>query len=165
MIINNLDRQASHFDVVVQWVFDEWSPISPFETLASTRTALLQRAGEQRVPIAYVAQSPTGRPLGIVSLVECDYAPRNDLMPWVADMYVSPDNRNRGIGSGLVVYIETRANEAGFTNLFLITRHQRRFYERLGWTVLDQLHYQGESAVLMQRDLPTGPTRLIESTA
>ena len=154
MEINILEQDSPNFDVVAQWVFAEWGPISPFETLSSTRVAMSHRTGQQNLPCAFLAHSANGCPYGTVSLVECDYAPRGDLTPWVADMYVDPAYRNRGIGSALVGYLEQQARAGGISNLYLITRHQKHFYQQLGWTVLNELYYQEVVAVLMKRNLP-----------
>ena len=153
MEISNLDQHASHFDTVVRWVFNEWNPIPPFETPANTRAAMGQRTDQQRLPLAYVAVSDRGEALGTVSLVECDYSPRHDLTPWVADMYVASEHRKRGIGSALMVHLEERAKIAGIATLYLITRQQQHFYAQLGWEVLEPIHYQDVPAVLMYRCL------------
>ena len=156
MKIKNLDSQDAHFDTVVRWVFDEWSPITPYETLTSTHGELSQRSGAEIVPHALVAETADGNPLGTVSLVECDYAPRNNLSPWLADLYVAPEQRNRGVGSALVKQLELWALHNGIETLYLITRYREDFYRRLGWTLFEQLRYHGVKSALMRRELRDG---------
>lgn len=153
MKIKPLRTDAPYLDQVVRWLFDEWSPISPFETLTGTREALETRASGQGLPSTYVAEGEDNSALGTVSLVECDYSPRRDLTPWVADMYVAPERRNQGIGGELVRHCEMVATRAGIDSLFLITRARRTFYERLGWWVIDEIDYQDVTTALMRREL------------
>ena len=153
MKIKPLRTDAPYLDQVTRWLFDEWSPISPFETLAGTREALQFRAAGQLLPSTYVAEGEDDNVLGTVSLVECDYAPRSDLSPWVADMFVEPRQRNRGIGSELVRHSEMVAARAGIESLYLITRTRQTFYEPLEWQVIDRISYEGVTAALMRRGL------------
>ena len=153
MKIKSLRTDAPYLDLVGRWLFDEWSPIPPFETLAGTREALQTRAAGQLLPSTYVAEGEDDNVLGTVSLVECDYSPRSDLTPWIADMYVVPGQRNRGIGSELVKHSELVAERAGIDSLYLITRTRQTFYERLEWHVIDRISYEGVTAALMQRAL------------
>ena len=152
MKISPLQKHHRHFGVVAKWLFDEWSPISPFETFDGTLDALEARARGHLIPSTYVAEE-SGVPLGTVSVVECDFPSRHEWSPWLADMYVDPGSRNRGIGSALAIHVESLASEAGISELYLITRHQSRFYARIGWSVIERIQYQGEAAALMRREL------------
>ena len=148
-----LSSAASDIDVVARWLFDEWGMITPFESLASTHSALLERTRAAPLPRAFVVQAPNGVPVGTISLVACDFEPRKHLSPWVADTYVPPEERHRGIGAALVQGIEAYASAAGMTSLYLVTRHKSRFYEHLGWETMETTSYQGESAAVMSRNL------------
>ncbi len=153
MKIKVLQVDAPYLDVVVRWLFHEWSSISPFETLAKSREALEFRASGHLLPSTYVAEGEDGSVLGTLSLVACDYPPRSELTPWVADTYVATESRNCGIGSKLVNHAEFVATQAGIKALYLITRNRRTFYERLEWEVIEQVDYQEAPAALMCRKL------------
>jgi len=82
---------------------------------------------------------------------------------------VRPRHRRRGIGSGLLGWLEASALVAGISAIYLEVRARnasaRAFYEALGYRHVQRLpgYYQGrETALRMARDLwcpaPTGAT-------
>ncbi len=53
------------------------------------------------MPTTFVALKD-GKPAGSASLVNLDLSSRQELSPWLAAVYVSPEHRNQGIGAALV---------------------------------------------------------------
>ncbi len=96
-----------------------------------------QNFGQGPIPTALVAHDGE-RFLGTVSLIANDEESRPHYTPWVAALWVEPEQREQGIGAALV----EKATELGFSSganrLYLLAReHRRRYYETMGWTVLE----------------------------
>ena len=73
-----------------------------------------------RVPIAFVALDDDGGIVGTASLIFDDLEgdPRN---PWLASVYVPPEQRKKGIASALVRTVEDAARRLGYSRLYLFT--------------------------------------------
>lgn len=69
--------------------------------------------------------------------------------PWLAGLFVIPSFRHKGVGALLVRAAEHEAASLGVTRLYLYTPASRGFYERLGWSLIEQCQ------------LPTGPVALM----
>jgi GNAT superfamily N-acetyltransferase len=108
-------------------------------------------AGDE-LEAAFVAR-PRGQPIGSCLLVRNEIDPAHDLTPWLAGLVVEEGHRGRGIGAALVRTVEAHAIAAGVDTLHLYTWRARRFYETLGWTVVEPFEQDGEPMLLMSRQL------------
>lgn len=104
----------------------------------SLLTGLVQENfGTGPVPTALVAHEGD-RFIGTVSIIECDEETRPHYTPWVAALWVEPEDRRHGIGAALVDRAAEFAFKAGADRVYLLSGpHRRSFYEGLGWTVLE----------------------------
>ncbi|NBJ09989.1 GNAT family N-acetyltransferase [Microvirga arsenatis] len=76
--------------------------------------------------------------LGTASLIACDQEARPHYTPWIAAVWVEPEQRSRGIGAALVKAATQAGLAAGASRLHLgASAHRRSFYEALGWSVLE----------------------------
>jgi predicted N-acetyltransferase YhbS len=73
-----------------------------------------------------------GTPVGTVALLRADLFSRQDLYPWMADLYVPPGHRDRGIGSALQDFVLEEAKKHGFDRIYLYTP-LKGYYEKKGW--------------------------------
>jgi len=62
-----------------------------------------------------------------------DIISRQDLYPWLACLFVNPENRNKGIAEQLLHHGLQETKNKGFESLFL-SSDLENFYERKGWT-------------------------------
>jgi predicted N-acetyltransferase YhbS len=77
--------------------------------------------------------------LGTVSIIACDEDARPQYTPWVAALWVEPEERHRAIGAALVDRAAEFAFGLGARRVYLLAGpHRRSYYERLGWSVLEQ---------------------------
>ena len=105
-----------------------------------------------RVPVVFVALDDADAIVGMASLTFDDLAgdPRN---PWLADVFVPPEQRGKGIASALVGTVETVARRFGYATLYLFTASAGPLYARLGWRALEQRDYRGERIQVMDKAL------------
>ena len=61
-----------------------------------------------------------------------DLISRQDLMPWLACLFVKVDHRNKGVAGSLLDHGLNEAKMKGFQKLYLYTDLEN-FYERKGW--------------------------------
>ncbi len=139
-----------HLPVVAGWIFDEWGAEMPGSTLQSTLADFSQHLNRDRIPLTMLALED-GQPAGTASIFLHDMETRHELTPWLAAVYVLPEFRNRGIGSGLVRAIEAAAKRLQLERLYLFTPDQEAFYARLGWTTIETAEYRNRSNVIMTK--------------
>lgn len=94
--------------------------------------------GAGPVPTTLVAHDGA-RFVGTVSVIACDEERRPDYAPWVAALWVEPEDRRRGVGAALVQRAVGLTLGTGAARVYLLSRERRRdFYEGLGWSVLER---------------------------
>ena len=93
-------------DTVAGWLWGFWGNARNYEFYRS----LVAHGSPEDIPLIYVAFLD-GAPAGSVALLRADLFSRQDLFPWMADLYVAPEYRSRGIGSALQDYILEKAVE------------------------------------------------------
>jgi uncharacterized protein (DUF952 family)/GNAT superfamily N-acetyltransferase len=73
--------------------------------------------------------------LGLATLVDDDGLPgATEPGPWLAAVFVVPEARELGVGSALIDHVVSRSRELGYSEIFLYTDHQQKWYEKRGWT-------------------------------
>lgn len=87
--------------------------------------------------------------VGSASIIDYDMDDRTELTPWLASVFVAPEQRRRGVGGDLVRHVMDRARHAGIATLYLFTPDRQRFYQRLGWHELEQTRYRGYPVTIM----------------
>lgn len=70
--------------------------------------------------------------IGCSALLTNDLVSRQDLMPWLACLYVAPEFRGRALGARLLAHGIEEARLLGFRSVYLFTDHAG-YYEKYGW--------------------------------
>jgi N-acetylglutamate synthase-like GNAT family acetyltransferase len=78
---------------------------------------------------------------------------RMNLSPWLAGVFVSPEQRRRGIGSALVQRVIEEATGLGVQRLYLYTPSAQQFYARRGWLLVERTSYRGVDVAVMSLDV------------
>ncbi|HSI39327.1 MAG TPA: GNAT family N-acetyltransferase [Xanthobacteraceae bacterium] len=130
-------RDAPHFaEAVADRVWRAWWQRHgvPKETLAARVAENFTSSG---VPLGLVAEHE-GRFLGTASLIASDMDQRPALTPWVAAVWVEPEQRHAGVGAALVEAAAQCAFRLGFTQVYLAaTPANAPFYLKRGWSLLE----------------------------
>jgi len=114
-----------------------------------TRDKVLEEMGRMEFYVYEV----NGRILGVAALEPR----RGEGVGFVWHVYVRPECQRRGVGTALMKRVEGRARELGLRRLQLIT-HERaywaiRFYERLGFRVINHVERAAWRDVLMEKTI------------
>ncbi len=150
MKIAHLADHPEFIPELAQLHFAEWSYLHPDETIEDKTRYLMSNCGRAGVPSFIIALEDTEL-IGSASLVEQDMDNREELTPWLADVFVKPEYRGRGVATSLVRRIEDEARSAGIVRLFLYTPDAAGLYRRLGWTVIETCEYKGAAVVIMTK--------------
>ena len=137
---------------VAAWGFAEWGYLNPGQTLEQRTIRIQGKMNVDRVPIAFVALGGDDGIVGTASLIFDDLEgdPRN---PWLASVYVPPEQRKKGIASVLVRTVEEAARRLGYARLYLFTSTAPKLYADLGWRALEQRDYRGDHIQIMDKML------------
>lgn len=141
-----------HVSTVAKWIMDEWGRESPGTTLEGLEERFCTHSNRSAVPMTLLAME-SDRPLGTASLVLHDMKDHQELSPWLAAVYVLPEQRGQGIGSKLVKVIELLSANLGVKQLYLFTPDREAFYARMNWAVLERTSYRDKDVVIMIKKL------------
>ena len=136
------------------WHYAEWGHLYPTSSQQDfadeLRACLTVKSGI--VPMTLLLVND-GQVIGTACILEQDMTINHHLSPWLANVYMVPAWRGKGLGYKLVSELMAHAQVLGLTKLFLFTCDQVNFYQRLGWTVLNEQNYQAETVAIMSKSL------------
>jgi len=149
--ILNLKDAPQYLMTLAQWHQNEWSHFNPGETVKQRIERMQPFFNDAFVPSTYIATDKNL--LGSAAIVANDMNSLSDLSPWLASVYVEPDNRCRGTGTFLVRHVMQQAKNNGIDMLYLFTPDKVNFYEKHGWEVIENETYCGQKVAIMQAKL------------
>ncbi len=153
-----LIKQPQWLPVIAEWQQAQWRLYSSSGTLEKRREKLEQHLSLGALPITFVAfwerlsasgSADISPPVGCVSLVTYRFSSVGVSTPWLANLYVQPELRRKGIGSQLVDFAVSHGYKLALPKLFLFTHDQRGFYESRGWRCLRQHTLNGQPVDVM----------------
>ncbi len=151
--IEDLSARIDLIPLLARWHFKQWGDLTGASTESDYKELLSRNASIHNLPLTLVAVSHS-KLLGSVNIVDCDMDIRPDLNPWLAQLYVMPTERRRGIGSALVLAAVERCQTLGFGYFYLYTSGTLpSFYERIGWTRREVVHYKEKDRAVMEMKL------------
>ena len=148
MKIEYLADNIALVPTIAHWHHEEWGYFNPGDSVEKRITNLQTHLGREQIPTTFISLSG-GILLGSASLVAHDMDTRMDLSPWLASIYVLPENRGQGIGTALVERVIEEAVELGIETLYLFTPDRKGFFASLGWSVVEHTEYREQKVVIM----------------
>lgn len=146
-----LGPSSPEISTCAKWRVDAFGHV--LETGVEAEKKSLEAFTSDQSGQAAVIAKLDGMLAGTCLLVRSELEPCHPVSPWLAGLYVAPEHRRHGIGRALVRSIEDQARRRGNSRLYLYTDSAIRYYERLGWTGVDQVDWKGSSTTLMAREL------------
>lgn len=123
------------------------------KSVADVVETVRARAVSDAIPLTMVAVE-CGVLLGSVTIKENDFAAHPELTPWIAGVFVLPEQRGRGIGSGLVLHAEKiAADQFGVEETYLYTGSASGLYAQLGYDVFETVDRGDKVLTLMKKRL------------
>ena len=133
---------------LAEWHQGQWGHLTGRDVETRIREFEPQ-LGSNRIPLTVVAFAE-GRPVGTASLLAHDMDTHPELTPWLASVYVAPEQRRQGTGERLCRRIVAEARRLGVPRLYLFTPDQAPWYARMGWHERVRETYRGEVVTIME---------------
>ncbi len=109
---------------------------------AQLQQVLTERTAVDTLPITLVLVKDEEL-VGAGSIKLTEPGTKEGLSPWLAGIYVKPQYRGLGLGRGIVLALEAKAQQLGVETLYLSADSAVDFYLSLGWQVLERLESLG----------------------
>ena len=156
-----LRQQPEFIHELAQWHQQEWRYSGrsvPITRRVQRLRSHLESNGLPNTWLALSTNSETHRSsnaslLGSVSLVDYVFQNSCDTSAWVANLFVVPEQRGKGLGAELLAFAEGQAEGLNLSRLFLFTPDHRDFYQSKRWAFVNQARVQGQWVDVMTKDL------------
>jgi len=149
--IEPLQNHIEHLPVLAAWHQQQWGSLNPAKSVESRIGEFQGHLGPGAIPSTWCAVQG-GELLGSASLIDCDLESRADLHPWLASVFVAPEHRSHGAGSQLVKKVMAAAAETSPGQLYLYTIAKEKWYQHLGWQIVERTEHNGHDIVIMSYD-------------
>lgn len=130
--------QINEADFVATNMAKEWGINK--DSFANMKSQLIKKVHIDELPITYVCKH-NGKIIASASLYRCDSVTRQDLTPWIANVYVELDYRKLGIAKALQDMVVNKAKELGYKQIFLWTG-LNGYYEKYGWDYIEDIYLE-----------------------
>ena len=152
MNIIDLRESSEAIPLLSGWHHNEWSYQNQQFGLEERTEQMQKHLCDDFIPSTYVAEEAT-EVLGSAAIVKHDMEIHLEYSPWLASVFVSPDDREKGIGSELVLHVMSQAKKNNVRNLYLFTPDKELFYSRLGWQIIHKELYRNIEITIMRMQL------------
>jgi len=136
---------------LAKWHFKEWGHLRPGDFVERRIICLTEASRHQEIPTVVIAFEDD-RLLGAAMLVANDMTTRPDLKPWIAGVFVASEQRGLGIGAALVQHVINEAKALQQPRLYLYTFSTEKYYQKLGWELVERTNYLGSEVTIMSYD-------------
>jgi predicted N-acetyltransferase YhbS len=153
--IESLTLESGLPAMIAAMQFANWGRSTGFNSAEEYERFLCEAARSPRLPAVLVARRGE-RYLGSVNLLVHEMTTRPTLSPWLAQLFVIAEERDRGVGATLVRACLTRFAELGFSRVHLYTAAATTlpaYYTALGWKTIEETEYLGKMRAVMAFDL------------
>ncbi len=150
MQLLNLLERPDLIPTIAQWHFTEWHALFPHKSIEDFAADLRESLQQDGLPQTWLLLDEQGEAAGTASLLLSDMTTNQDLSPWLANIYIHPLQRGKGLGKQVVLHVMNEARQRGLTTIYLFTEDQQAFYEKLGWELHHREFYENHWVAVMQ---------------
>lgn len=128
--VYELKDKFEHFERSVQMFWNQWGTEHNFKFYHDCMLHSIN--SNSNLPTFYIAIE-NELIFGTYALLRNDMISRQDIFPWLACLYVSPEHRGRKIGAQLLKHALLETQKRGYDKLYLCTDLDG-YYEKYGWS-------------------------------
>lgn len=104
-----------------------------------------------QLPLGLVAFDAAGQATGVCSIRSDAFEPYPDAGPWLRGLYVTPEQRGKGIAGQLIKAAELTAAQLSISKLYAATHSAAGTFERTGWLGFDQVSHEGQKLIIFAK--------------
>lgn len=151
MEIKSLKSCRCFLNEIADWHYHEWQHLYPADTIHDFIEDLKQSLADTAVPGTWVLMDEN-KPVGSASIVRHDMETNRHLSPWLANVFIKPEYRGKGLGRILINHVQEQARSIGVAEIYLFTENRSKLYKSLGWrTVKHEKYHQNDVEVMMMQ--------------
>lgn len=128
---------SENLDIMTKWMYNWWGKEEGY-TFEGVKCYMEHTFQKDRLPKTY-GLFHNGRIIGMFQFIYEDLDVRPDIYPWLANLYVDEEYRNKGMARILIQKVnEVAKTTLEFKELYLYTKHIG-LYEKFGWNYISEL--------------------------
>ena len=128
---------SENLDIMTKWMYNWWGKEEGY-TFEGVKCYMEHTFQKDRLPKTY-GLFDNGRIIGMFQFIYEDLEIRPDIYPWLANLYVDEEYRNKGMARILIQKVnEVAKTTLEFKELYLYTKHIG-LYEKFGWNYISEL--------------------------
>ena len=128
---------SENLDIMTKWMYNWWGKEEGY-TFEVVKCYMKHTFQKDRLPKTY-GLFDNGRIIRMFQFIYEDLEIRPDIYPWLANLYVDEEYRNKGMARILIQKVnEVAKTTLEFKELYLYTKHIG-LYEKFGWNYISEL--------------------------
>jgi len=132
-----IEIDNNNLDIMTNWMYKWWGQEDGY-TFDGVKCFLEHSFQKDRLPKTY-GLFHNGRIIGMFQFTYEDLEVRPDIYPWLANLYVDEEYRNKGIARVLLEKVKEIAKlSINFDEIYLYTEHIG-LYEKFNWQYVSEL--------------------------
>ena len=135
--IEFLQDNPDFFSVLAEFYKTEWKEYYGSGGQGDAFSEIESFCNKEKLPICLVALR--GKVfLGSVALRQKS-ASHQHLSPWVTSLFVTPQERRKGIGTKLIEAVENLSVDLGFSKIYSRSATAVEFFRKMNWVLFDRI--------------------------
>ena len=132
-----IDIDDETLDIMSNWMYNWWGKKNGY-SYDGIKCYMKHSMQRDRLPYTY-GLFVNNKIIGMFQLTLEDLNVRPDIYPWLCNLYIDEEYRNKGYGRILLESIkEIAKSKLDFNELYLYTKH-RGLYEKFGWKYISDI--------------------------
>lgn len=133
--ITKLDKE--NLEKATNWMYNWWGKEEGY-TFEEVQCFMEHSLQKDRLPQTYGIFCDN-KIIGMYQFAYEDLSIRPDIYPWLCNLYVDEEYRNKGIGRLLIEDVKKTAKQnTKFDEIYLYTKHTG-LYEKFGWNYVSEI--------------------------
>lgn len=127
----------NNLNIITTWMYNWWGEKDGY-SFEGVKCFVEHSLQKERLPQTY-GLFDNEKIIAMFQFVYDDLNVRPDIYPWLANVYIDEDYRNKGIARMLISMVKEVAKEnLPYNELYLYTEHTG-LYEKFGWTYVSDI--------------------------